>query len=316
MGATGRSSAPEGPQRRRHRVAGARLEVHAQARAGRGHGPDLGQRGERRLDRIPLAARHLEGLLVEPGQQRGRLPLEEQPPPEGEPDPVAALGLVHVGSGDEHRHPRLDELVEERPELAPRDRVDAVGGLVEEQHPGLVEERGGQRQLLVHAPGELVGAPVHEALEPRDGEQPLGPLPEDVARQDVEAREELEVLHDREVPVEAVLLRQEPERLADLAARPRVHPEHAGLPGVEVDEPGQRADGGGLAGPVGADEPVELPGPDREGHPGERLDLAEALLHAARLEGRLHHFSRGSVTCTGIPGRSSPSGLATRTSTG
>ena len=60
-------------------------------------------------------------------------------------------------------------------------------------------------------------------------EQPLGAAAEDVAREHVEAGEEPQVLPHGEIPVEAVLLGQEPERLADLAARARVHAEHAGL---------------------------------------------------------------------------------------
>jgi hypothetical protein len=178
--------------------------------------------------------------------------------------------------------------VEERPQLAARHRVDAVGGLIQEQHLGLVEERGRQRQLLVHPARELVGTTVAEAVEPRDGEEPIGAAAEDLSREDVEAREEGEVLPDREVPVEAVLLGQEPERLPHRAARARVHVEDAGLARVEVDEAGQRPDGGGLPRAVGPDQAVELSGLHREGHAGERLDLAEALPHLARLEGGSH----------------------------
>ena len=47
-------------------------------------------------------------------------------------DLAAALGLVHVVRGDEQRDPLGRELEEQVPELAPRHRIDARGGLVEE----------------------------------------------------------------------------------------------------------------------------------------------------------------------------------------
>ena len=107
----------------------------------------------------------------------------------------------------------------------------------------------------------------------------------------------------------------------------RVEAEDARLAAVEVDEPGQRADGGGLAGAVGADQAVELAAGHLEAEPVERGDGAEAAPEPARQQRRsasrggdhLAHGYRpvpGMVTCTGIPARSRRSGLCTATSTG
>ncbi len=69
----------------------------------------------------------------------------------------AALGLVEVGRGDDQGEPVGDQLGEQPPELAPGHRVDAGGGLVEQQHLGRVHEGAGERQLLLHAAREAVG---------------------------------------------------------------------------------------------------------------------------------------------------------------
>ena len=46
---------------------------------------------------------------------------------------VASVGLVEIGRGDEDRHPLLQQLVEDSPEIAPRHGIDAVRRLVEKQ---------------------------------------------------------------------------------------------------------------------------------------------------------------------------------------
>jgi hypothetical protein len=55
---------------------------------------------------------------------------------------------------DEDAHALGDELVEERPQLATADRIDAVRRLVEDEDLRSVKERAGDRELLVHAARE------------------------------------------------------------------------------------------------------------------------------------------------------------------
>ena len=77
-------------------------------------------------------------------------------------DAVAALGLVHEVGGDEDGHAvaarQLDQLA---PEGVARHRVDARGGLVEDQHLGLVDHGHRQRQTLAVAEGQLAWQTVH-----------------------------------------------------------------------------------------------------------------------------------------------------------
>ena len=47
-------------------------------------------------------------------------------------DLVAALGLVHVMGGDQHRQPSRGERVDLVPEIPPRFRIDAGGRLVQQ----------------------------------------------------------------------------------------------------------------------------------------------------------------------------------------
>ncbi len=83
---------------------------------------------------------------------------------EDERQAVALLGLVHVVRRDEHGHAAVGrQLVDQVPEQAPAARVDAAGGLVEEEQLGLVDQRRRKRSPL-----------------PQPGRQPLGELVEDV----------------------------------------------------------------------------------------------------------------------------------------
>src|SRR5690606_15112803 len=69
--------------------------------------------------------------------------------------------------------------------------------------------------------------------------------------------------------------------------------------------PGDDVEEGGLAGAVGADQPVDLPAPDLDADVGERLQAAEALAHAGdrqddvarRLFGAGPHRVRDDTGC-------------------
>ena len=86
-----------------------------------------------------------------------RAALGDDPPAVDERQPIAVRRLVHVVRGDEQRHAAAGQVVEQVPELAPRHRVDAGGGLVEEQQLRLVDRRSAQRQPLPPADGEVAG---------------------------------------------------------------------------------------------------------------------------------------------------------------
>ena len=71
-----------------------------------------------------------------------------------------ALGLVQVLGGEHDGGARLDQRVEHRPQLETGPGVEAGGGLVEEQHLGPGDERGGQVEPAPHSPGVAGHDPV------------------------------------------------------------------------------------------------------------------------------------------------------------
>ena len=64
----------------------------------------------------------------------------QQPAAVDQGQAIAPLGLVEIGRGDEDRHLLAEQLVEDPPEIAARDGIDAVGRLVEEEDLGGVDQ--------------------------------------------------------------------------------------------------------------------------------------------------------------------------------
>src|SRR5262249_44637983 len=63
------------------------------------------------------------------------------------------------------------------PELSARERVDAGGGLIEDEQVRIVDQRAAQAELLLHAAGELASRPVLERIEARRLEQLVDATP-------------------------------------------------------------------------------------------------------------------------------------------
>ena len=84
-----------------------------------------------------------------------------------ERQPIAVLGLFHVVRGDEDGDALGGHLVNQVPELAARDGIDAGGGLVEKQDGRLVQHRAAEREALLPAAGERAGDEIFLALEVR-----------------------------------------------------------------------------------------------------------------------------------------------------
>src|SRR5258705_3737415 len=193
----------------------------------------------------------------------------------------------------------MRELVDVVPELAPRSRVDARGGLVEEEEPGLVDEAGGEREALLPAAGERAGELV---LARREAEALEGLAHVPLAVRDlVHARHEVEVLLDGEVLVEAELLRHVAHRALDAPGVLRdVVAEHDAMTLVGREEPADHADGGGLAAAVGAEEAIDRALRDLHREVIDDRLLAEALGEALDVDGQIPGHC--SVTSTGCPG--------------
>ena len=155
----------------------------------------LGHQRNERLVEIGFAGLGQE-LLQRPGGDDLALVHRHQP--------VEALGFVHIGGGDHHAHLRAAgaDGVDEVPELAARQRIDAGRRLVEDEKVGIVDERAAEAELLLHAAGKLAGGARLELLHGRGGEKfgdarapLLGALPE-------QAAEEVDVLEHAQRRIE------------------------------------------------------------------------------------------------------------------
>ena len=62
------------------------------------------------------------------------------------------FGFLEVLGGEDHGGAAVDEGVQHRPQLVAAARVEAGGGLVEEQHFGVADEGGGQVEPTAHSP--------------------------------------------------------------------------------------------------------------------------------------------------------------------
>src|SRR5581483_807877 len=92
-------------------------------------------------------------------------------------------------------------------EPAARQRVDAGGGLVEEDNRRLVEEGAAERQALAPAAGQIACAHVLPPLEPGHGDHESAPLFQLPPLEAVDAAEEPDVLIHRQSLVEREALR-------------------------------------------------------------------------------------------------------------
>ena len=85
------------------------------------------------------------------------------------------LRLVHVRGGDATLMlgRRAANVVDQRPELAPRKRIDARGGLVEDEEIRIVDKCAAEPHFLLHAPREFPGGPIGERAQSSGLEQLL-----------------------------------------------------------------------------------------------------------------------------------------------
>ncbi len=82
-------------------------------------------------------------------------------------EPVEALGLLHVRGRDQDAHPLAarPHPIDQFPELAARQRVDAGGRLVEDQEIRVMDQRTAKPELLPHATRQLLRRAAGERRE-------------------------------------------------------------------------------------------------------------------------------------------------------
>ena len=181
-------------------------------------------------------------------------------------NPGAPLGLVHIGRGDDDGRAAQKRLVQDRPKLTAGHRVDAGGGLIEQQQRRLVDEGAAQGQFLLHAPRQVPCQPLAMALQSGEGEQPGFALALLGGWHPVQVCEKVEVLLHREPAVEAEHLRHVADAGVDRGGvADGVGPQHARLTRARPHDGGKHLQRRGLARAVGAEQSEDLTLGDGQG---------------------------------------------------
>ena len=217
-------------------------------------------------------------------------------------------GGLHLGqqvAGQQHGAAPLGEVAQQAADPGDTVRVEAGGGLIEDQHAWFGDEGLGQAEPLAHP--ERVGAhPPAGRAGQADGRQHLvhaaGRHPGQVAaiRSGAAGPPGVQRGGVQQGAGDSRRVRQFGEPV----------PGDGGLPGVGPGQAGERAQGRGLAGAVGAEEPGNGARHAGERHPVHRddppvalaesgyLDHASSLLSASRPAHRRHGYDARSARRT------------------
>src|SRR5579884_452887 len=185
-----------------------------------------------------------------------------------------------VGDDEEAQFPGLGDPAEQGVDRGLPLRVDAGGGLIEEEDLRIVEQRVGDQDALELSAGEVPQGLLPQRLGVDLAERlPDAPRPGPPSPPERVAALEQEELHDaqRERPVEL-------ESLRDVGDRAPAVPEDPALVG---DEPEERPEEGRLPGAVGADDGER--GPPGEGEAHVLEDHGPVHAHGEVLD-RQHRF--------------------------
>ena len=228
-------------------------------------------------------------------------------------DRLAKRRFLHVGRADEHRQMLLaHELLQDLPELAARQWVDADSRLVEQQQLRRAHERASKAELLLHAAGELAREPPREGRELRHRQEMREALRAQFLRHAVQVGIEVQVLLHRQVFVEAEFLRHvAQEVLHRLRMLCHIQPDDGklscGLRHQAANQPHQRR----LAGAIRPDERRKPAFWHREVHAPQGLDRLAVLLQEVLRQSLClddHHTTtpsrqRSILTVAGMPRR-------------
>ncbi len=176
--------------------------------------------------------------------------------------PVEALGFVHIGGGDDDAHLRAAgaNRVDQVPELAARQRIDAGCRLVENEEVRIVDQRAAEAELLLHAAGELAGRARLELFH-RGRSQKLGDARASLIRALAEqTAEEVDVLEHAQRRIEIAAkplwhIRDAAAYLLEVAIVGDVLVEHDDLADLDDLHAGDQPEQSRLSDAVRADDP-------------------------------------------------------------
>ena len=224
------------------------------------------------------------------------------------------VGLLEVLGGEEHGGAPADQALDDLPQVVAALGVEPGGWLVQEEHGGPGHQGGGQVEPSSHTTRVRLERAVAGVVQGELPEQFGGPAGHVGGVEVVEPAHHAEVLPAGEVLVHGGVLAGQPDQAADQSGLlPDVVTQHPGRTAVGLQDGGEDPDGGGLAGPVGAEEAEHPSLLDVEGDPVEGADLVfpgEGLLEGVGFDGVRHgredpdwsaEFGRGGVTPRGGP---------------
>ena len=281
---------------------------------------DRNDSGERR-EAVPRRDRTREygmddGCAGQPAAELRRRALGHDPPPVDDENAVADRLDLGQDVRREQHGAIPTEVANRLADLDDLDRVEPDRRLVEDEDPGLVHERSGERRALPEPLGEVLDLPVGHFGEEAALEGFGHAGAHEPARDTLEPGPKREVLADPHLGIRGRGLRQVAERGARRVRLAHdVVPGDAGRAGARREEARQDPHRRGLPGAVGAEEADDLPFPHGERHvvhrQAGRVSLREILDfdHAIpsktplRNRGRIMHIPgaghRGRPTAVG-----------------
>ena len=180
-------------------------------------------------------------------------------------------------------------------------RVEAGGGFVEDHQVGVVDQGAGQGEAPFHAAGKGGDGDVGFAGQPGKIQQ-AGNALRHVALGNAEiATVDLQVLAHREIRVEIVRLRHYTDpcaRLASLLRQDMAEQFHHA--GIGADQAEGEAQGGGLAGAVGAEQAMAAAGSQFQVEAIHHGGIAVAFAQAGQFQGR-HRLSAWFCNSRSLP---------------
>jgi hypothetical protein len=185
-------------------------------------------------------------------------------------------------SCEEHRQPASGEPFHQGTHVPDSCRVQTVGGLVEDEEPGLAQQARCHAETLPHPVGvgaDLLVGTIGHLDELEDLLQQAG------SSAAVQQHQTLEVLPAGEVRVEPRALDEAAHPVQD--AHPVVVPglaEHSDRARVRLDEPEQHPQEGRLPGSVGSEHAVHLACGHADGDVVDRAHEPEGLGHAGGVD--------------------------------
>jgi hypothetical protein len=189
--------------------------------------------------------------------------------------------------GEQDGHPlALRQSADLLPHRGPDLRVQPGRGLVEEEDAGPVDEAHGDAQPALHPARVALRDAVGGLGEAEPPEQLIDPWIEMLAAQSVELALKLQVLPAGGLFVDAGLLSDDADRLADpLGLVEDAEAADSRRARVRVREGREDLDRGGLTGAVRSEQPEDRAGRDADAEPVECLRLRGiGLLQADRLD--------------------------------